>query len=701
MLNIFKQRASRCSGRAVIEMLEDRRLLSASIVSASADTALAASTPSADNVSSWTPDTYGSIATAQSPFTFAAVPGVPFSGRVGVFGGGSPARIVIDWGDGTPFSNATFSPIENKMNAIDGSHTYAAAGTYNVWILGYNADGSAFVNMGPMLSVAEVAAPGAAAPPSPANQGEGPQYISLNLTAGVQFSGPVATAFMPTNNIITINWGDGASSPGTEVPNGDGSYAIVGTHVYATPGQYMLGIPWSWATLSGVTSQSSGNPVNVSNPAPPTGNSFDAANGMLFQGNVALLPALASTPQSVSIDWGEGTPPSDGTYTLSGDGKAIVSGSHTYATAGNFTVTISDVQTVGAAPVVIGQSTAVVIPVYTRYDNSLVGPLQAAQEFDGQISQQIELPFPVSSAAVAWGDGTQTPITFTTDAQGSFWYVNFFGSHTYATPGTYSFTVSVTPSPSPLMNANPIVVSQGSAWVSPNLTLSGTAGQPFEGNVATFPAPGSAPSSVVIDWGDGTPTTAGAYVPDPGNAGYADITGTHTYASTGSYNITVREGSSVSAKVIAVSSIEVAIPGSVWGSPPYDVWYPTLVTGPTNTPAPAINTVTAPAIVPSTTGVAGVAINAAWSTTPHAKKSAGKLLTGPVVSNPTVLIEWGEGKRYAGSADFSSTTGQLTASGQHTYRRAGVYRAVAVFMENGKVIRRVSKRLTIRRSSSR
>jgi hypothetical protein len=66
------------------------------------------------------------------------------------------------------------------------------------------------------------------------------------------------------------------------------------------------------------------------------------------------------------------------------------------------------------------------------------------------------------------------------------------------------------------------------------LPLHATAGQPVTGAIATFSDPGGDPAdyAMTIDWGDGQ--TSGG-----GLAGVA-ITGAHTYAGAGSYQVTVR-----------------------------------------------------------------------------------------------------------------------------------------------------------------
>jgi hypothetical protein len=73
------------------------------------------------------------------------------------------------------------------------------------------------------------------------------------------------------------------------------------------------------------------------------------------------------------------------------------------------------------------------------------------------------------------------------------------------------------------------------------ITFSATEGVTYNGPVATFtdsdPKSTAAEYSATIDWGDGSPTTAG--VPNGPMGGPFTVNGTHTYAEDGTYKVTV------------------------------------------------------------------------------------------------------------------------------------------------------------------
>jgi virginiamycin B lyase len=88
----------------------------------------------------------------------------------------------------------------------------------------------------------------------------------------------------------------------------------------------------------------------------------------------------------------------------------------------------------------------------------------------------------------------------------------------------------------------------------------------FTGQVAAFAAarPGAAPGdfAVRIDWGDGTPldTTSGTVAAMSGPPGLFVVNGSHTYASAGSYTITVMIRDTLTASSITVTRPATVVP---------------------------------------------------------------------------------------------------------------------------------------------
>jgi len=157
-----------------------------------------------------------------------------------------------------------------------------------------------------------------------------------------------AGACAPANYTVTVDWGDGSTSP-IAIPKaivsspGNCSYDARGDHTYARTGQYSvtaticLGATCTTTPTAGV--------ANISQ-APLKGEAAGqtATAGRAFTGQIAELKddnqLSHATDFAASVDWGDGTPPS--TATLSGDaGKYTIDGGHTYAAPGGYRLAVT------------------------------------------------------------------------------------------------------------------------------------------------------------------------------------------------------------------------------------------------------------------------------------------------------------------------------------------------------------------------
>ena len=143
------------------------------------------------------------------------------------------------------------------------------------------------------------------------------------------------------------------------------------------------------------------------------------------------------------------------------------------------------------------------------------------------------------SATIDWGDTTPTtPGTISGPTGGPF---TVSGTHMYAEQGTYSVTVTITDADNPKNNATVISTARvNDARLSSTCATIPVSTQTYTGPTAIFTDQSSTGTlsdfSATISWGDSS-SSPGTITGGPGNAPYT-VSGTHTYASTGTFLIT-------------------------------------------------------------------------------------------------------------------------------------------------------------------
>jgi N-acetylneuraminic acid mutarotase len=173
---------------------------------------------------------------------------------------------------------------------------------------------------------------------------KGPERKSLTAAVAA-FNDPGSTE--PIGSFgATLTWGDGSPASAGVVTGSAGSYVVSGTHTYADEGQFSVSVvitesdgdtPAPHATATGTATIAEADQLTAS------ARTFNARHGTAFSGTVATVTDSVSNVAAdftVSINWGDGTALSVGTVT--GSGKSFsMSGRHTYARAGKFTVTVT------------------------------------------------------------------------------------------------------------------------------------------------------------------------------------------------------------------------------------------------------------------------------------------------------------------------------------------------------------------------
>jgi hypothetical protein len=151
---------------------------------------------------------------------------------------------------------------------------------------------------------------------------------------------------------------------------------------------------------------------------------------------------------------------------------------------------------------------------------------------------------PSYAASIDWGDGTPASAAVLTSDAGGY---SVSGSHTYAEEGAFVAKVTVVPSGGAAFSINASVDVSDAAITAAGVPVTAVHGNLIAGKpigpalLATFADANTgadvADFTASIDWGDSTPPTPGSISAGPG--GGFQVTGTHTYASRGEYQITV------------------------------------------------------------------------------------------------------------------------------------------------------------------
>jgi hypothetical protein len=377
------------------------------------------------------------------------------------------------------------------------------------------------------------------------------------------------------NFTATINWGDGTTSPGTvvqapaqtialggrslvgatlQLPDG---FEVQGTHTYQHFGDFTISS--TLTSLTGAQTVLASHPHIQDAPLVPLGQAppLQAVEAVAMpQTQVAAFvdtdPLGVPADYSAVINWGDGQSstgliqPVNGTGPLAGQiDHFIVLGSHTYAQAGPFIVTVTIQDTANPAfgqPLVITGAmnvqdqhlTAVPVAPVNLVEGNMLPLGQVVGSFtDGNPQAQAS----DYRAQVDFGDGTTGIGAVVADSAqtGVFDVLTPILTHAYE-EGSYRLkatvtdrggsqvatdtTVNVADAPLLLVNATPVSAFTHLALTSAMLGtfVDGSTSSPLHETDET----------VSITWGDGATSTG--QVVDNGNGTY-NVVGSHTYTT--------------------------------------------------------------------------------------------------------------------------------------------------------------------------
>jgi hypothetical protein len=347
----------------------------------------------------------------------------------------------INWGDGTADAPGTVSATGTaNQYAVNADHTYAAAGVYTVTVTITDAGNSADTTT--VTSTATI------------SQGQlSVDAQSFTATEGSSFSGEVAsftntdTSTTAGSYTATIDWGDGtADASGTVTADSSpGSFTVNASHTYAEDGSYTVTVTITGGdnpdTTASDTSTATVQPTAIN----LTADNINPAANVAFTGTVATFTDADTLPgasfYTATVNWGDGNT-SLGTITGS-DGSFTVTGNHTYAMPGTFTLTVT-VQEANN-PTTATTSTATATVADTTLTVTGRGTLLLPSETLNQAVASVRYGSPAAPASrfhasISWGDGATSTGTVTGSA-GSY---SVSGTHTYSGAGPYVVMVTVT-----------------------------------------------------------------------------------------------------------------------------------------------------------------------------------------------------------------------------------------------------------------
>jgi hypothetical protein len=265
---------------------------------------------------------------------------------------------------------------------------------------------------------------------------------------------------------------------------------------------------------------------------------------------------------TATIDWGD---PSNGGSTSSSPGTIIfnpstgvfsVLGSHTYAQAGTYSITVS-LSHEGVASSPVTSTATVVYPPDQALFNFSAGTVATENvPFTNQQVAAFSDPDTSDTAAeyqasINWGDGSTSPGTIVPTSNALLNEFKVTGSHNYIEETGYRLTITITDVDNPGNNttiSGQAIVSGVEALALAGTPITGMATAPVTGPVATFNDPDGPNAlanglatedfTVSIDWGDSTVLDTTGTI-SGGAGGNYTVSGTHTYAGGGSFPVTV------------------------------------------------------------------------------------------------------------------------------------------------------------------
>jgi hypothetical protein len=484
----------------------------------------------------------GNIVVQDAPLTanavnFTSVEGSPFSGIVATFTDADPSPTnpldylaTIFWGDGTSSAGTIQSDAVAGYDVVS-SKTYGEEGTYAFSVQIRDSGGATAVALGEATTT-DAALSGTPVTFTPVEAG------AFNGLVGHFTDGNLQAPL--TDFSVNIDWGDGTTTGGTVATATGGGYNVNGSHTYAEEGQHSVSI--SITDLGGSSTSITSTAVVSDAPLVAALLPFSPVEGAAFSGAVASFtdtdPGGVLTDYSAMILWGDGNSDA-GTIQLNGAGGFNVLGSHSYADAGGYSLSVVINDVGGATTTPSGPLTVADAPITVT--GGVLAPVEgiAFSTTVATFTDADPSPRPPTNyaALINWGDGQSVVGTITPLGNGVY---AVSGGHTYANEGTNVVTITVNDNSGSASFAQISTVVSDATLSSSGIAFPAVEGGTFTGIVGNFSdANVNAPAGdfkAVVFWGDGTNTQG--IVTSLGGGNFS-VTGSHTFGEEGSIPVTV------------------------------------------------------------------------------------------------------------------------------------------------------------------
>ena len=508
-------------------------------------------------------------------------------------GGAHPAvsySATLTWGDGNTDTTAgalfiAAVPGQPGWFTVSApSHNYASPGFYPLTVAVDNL-GTTF---GGATGFARVTAASLSVVPSsagPINVAVEGRPLPASTQVGSFFSGDPDAAIGGFS--ATIDWGDGTpTTVGTITqPGGIGTaFQVQGGHTYARTSTTGYAATVRVADAFGNSSAGTTRVPSVADAPLSPGTALPVAAAVhkpLYAVPVATFvdanPGATAADFAATIDWGDASGPDTNAQVVRVGGTAAgvtfaVYGSHTYASAGGFSIMAivvdSGGQLLAVAPAAANATVAAsslgvsVLPQAIAEGASIPAGAVIGTFTDANG------PDPVGryTATIRWGDGSAADpaATITSIGGGGFRVTTDLG-HAYPVHGSYALSLSVQGASSGGVGGGLVVVNAPIVTppvLTPGFPIATAEGTALAGlTVATFtdvtPGVTAASYHATIDWGDGSPTSTGI-VTDGFAPGTFALGGTHTYDEAGAYALVITVDSPAGGHAATMSSAIVA-----------------------------------------------------------------------------------------------------------------------------------------------